>query len=121
MSAPDVVVIGGGIVGTAAAAFLAGEGARVTLYDSEGLASGASGVNSGVVQYPLDPALVPLYLETVELYPDLSAAEAGFRLPPEPAGLLFISRHRDVVLQRANTLAVSYPVLRPEILEGAAL
>jgi hypothetical protein len=81
VSAPDVIVIGGGIVGTAAAVFLARAGARVTLYDREGLASGASGANSGVVQHPLDPVLVPLHLETVDLYRDLSAAEAGFGLP----------------------------------------
>jgi glycine/D-amino acid oxidase-like deaminating enzyme len=113
-SAPDVVIIGGGIVGTAAAAFLARAGARVTLHDGEGLASGASGANSGAVQYPLDPVLVPLYLETVELYRDLTAADAGFRL-------LFVSRHGDVVRDRARALALSDPVLRPEVLEGSAL
>lgn len=121
MSAPDVIVIGGGIVGTAAAAFLARAGARVTIYDREGLASGASGANSGVVQHPFDPVLVPLHLETVDLYRDLSAAEAGFRLPSEPAGLLFVSRQWDVVRRLASALVVSDPVLRPEILEGSDL
>lgn len=43
MSAPDVIVIGAGIVGTATVAFLAEGGARVTLYERAGLASGASG------------------------------------------------------------------------------
>ena len=117
----DVAIIGGGIVGTASAAFLARAGARVTLYDREGLASGASGANSGVVQYPLDPVLVPLHLETVELYRELTAADAGFRLPAEPAGLLFVSRHGDVIRRRASALAVSDPVLQPEVLEGSAL
>ena len=121
MSTPDVVIVGGGIVGTAAATFLARGGARVTIYDREGLASGASGANSGVVQYPIDPALVPLHLETVELYRELSAADAGFRLPFEPAGLLFVSRQGDVVRRLAKELAVSDPVLRPEILGGASL
>ena len=50
--APDVVVVGGGIVGTSAAAFLAGEGARVTLIEAREIAAGASGRNSGVVQHP---------------------------------------------------------------------
>ncbi len=121
MSTPDVVIIGGGIVGTAAATFLAREGARVTIYDRDGLASGASGANSGVVQYPIDPALVPLHVETVELYRELSAADAGFHLPLEPAGLLFVSRNGDVVRRRATDLAVTDPVLRPEVLEGTAL
>ena len=65
---PDVAVIGGGIVGTATAAFLAEGGARVTLYEREALAAGASGRNSGVVQHPFDSALVPLYEETVQIY-----------------------------------------------------
>ena len=56
----DVVVIGGGIVGTAAAAFLADAGATVTLVEREGLASGASGANSGIVQHPFDPVLAAL-------------------------------------------------------------
>src|SRR3972149_2446512 len=85
MSTPDVVIVGGGIVGAAAATFLARGGARVTIYDRDGLASGASGANSGVVQYPIDPALVPLHLETVALYRELSAADAGVRRPLAPA------------------------------------
>ncbi len=121
MSTPHVVIIGGGIVGTAAAVFLADGGARVTIFDRDGLASGASGANSGVVQYPIDPALVPLFLETVTLYRDLSAADAGFQLPPEPSGLLFVSRDGDVVRRRALELAVSEPVLKPEVVEGPAL
>ena len=62
MSAPDVIVIviGAGIVATAAAAFLAAGGAHVTLYERAGLASGASGANSGVVEHPFDPAHVAL-------------------------------------------------------------
>ncbi len=121
MSTPHVVIIGGGIVGTAAAALLAQGGARVTIYDRDGLASGASGANSGVVQYPIDPALVPLFLETVVLYRDLSAADAGFQLPLEPAGLLFVSRDGDIVRRRAAALAITDPVLRPEVVEGAVL
>src|SRR3989304_1477471 len=97
MSTPDVVIVGGGIVGTAAATFLGRGGARLTLFGRDGLASGASGANSGVVQYPIDPALVPLHLETVELYRELSAAGAGVPAPLHPAGLLFLSRQGDVV------------------------
>ena len=60
----DVVVVGGGIVGVAAAAFLAEAGATVTLVERDGLASGASGANSGIVQHPFDPVLAALYRET---------------------------------------------------------
>ena len=43
--APDVGIIGAGIVGTALAAELAGRGARVTLYEARTVAAGASGRN----------------------------------------------------------------------------
>ena len=44
MSAPaDVAIIGGGIVGCAAAAFLAEAGVRVELYEGEEVAAAASG------------------------------------------------------------------------------
>ncbi len=119
--APDVAVVGGGIVGAAAAAFLAADGVRVTLYEREGLAAGASGANSGVVQRPFDPALVPLYARTVELYRELGDADAGFRLPDRAAGLLLVT-HREAAVRRiAASLAESFPDLRPEVLVGAAL
>ena len=65
---PDVVVVGGGIVGTAAAAALAEAGAVVTLVERAGIGAGASGRNSGVVQHPFDRALRDLHLESVAEY-----------------------------------------------------
>ena len=109
----DVVVIGGGIVGTAAAAFLAAAGASVTLVEGEGLASGASGANSGVVQHPFDPVLAGLYRETVALYRELSAADLGFRLPDEPAGLLYLSADETAVRDVDRSLAESLSGARP--------
>lgn len=113
----DVIVIGGGIVGAAAAAFLAEAGARVTLFDRDGLASGASGANSGVIQQPMDPVMTSLYRETVALYRGLSQMDAGFRLPDEPAGMLFVEHERAA----ADQMAASFPDLTPEILVGRAL
>ena len=117
----DVVVIGGGIVGTAAAAFLAAAGARVTLVEGEGLASGASGANSGVVQHPFDPVLAALYRETIALYRDLSAADLGFRLPDEPAGLLYLSDDEAAVRHVDRSLAEAFPELDRSVVSGAAL
>lgn len=118
---PDVAVVGGGIVGTAAAALLAAEGARVTLYEREGLAAGASGRNSGVVQRPFDPGLVELFEETVALYRRLEAEEVGFRLPTEPAGLLLLSRQAPLIQRLAASLGAAFPELAPEVVEGGAL
>ena len=74
----DVAVIGGGIAGCATAAFLAEAGAAVTLYERETIAAGASGRNSGILQHPLDAALVALYEESLALYATLGH---GFELP----------------------------------------
>lgn len=112
--APDVAVVGGGIVGTAAAAFLAEAGARVTLYERTAIAAGASGRNSGVVQHPFDPVLVDLHVETVELYRGLE----GFDLPAEPAGLLLVGFDMAVVARLAASLGVKHPALGARVLDG---
>jgi glycine/D-amino acid oxidase-like deaminating enzyme len=120
-SAADVIVVGGGIVGTAAAAFLAGDGARAVLVEREGLASGASGANSGVVQHPFDPALDALYQETIALYRELSSLGAGFELPGDPAGMLLLSPDEAVARRQQTSIAALSPTLRTEVLGGAAL
>jgi glycine/D-amino acid oxidase-like deaminating enzyme len=119
--ASDVVVIGGGIVGAAAAAFLAEAGARVTLVEREGLASGASGANSGVVQHPFDAVLAGLYHETVALYRELSAADAGFRMPDEPAGLLYLSFDETAVRGVGSALRAAFPELEVVVVTGMVL
>jgi D-amino-acid dehydrogenase len=79
-----VQIVGAGIVGCSAAAFLAEAGARVTVHDRAGVAAGASGRNSGVIQHPYDPALVPLYEASIALHREV------LDLPPEPAGILLL-------------------------------
>jgi glycine oxidase len=103
----DVAVIGGGIVGCALAAFLAEAGASVVLYEREQIAAGASGRNSGVLQHPFDEALVGLYEESLRHYGELE----GFALPPEPSGLLVVSREPQT--------AERFPELRPQLLQDA--
>ena len=87
----DVAIIGGGIVGTAAAALLAERGCRVTLVERDFMGAGASGRNLGVVQHPFDPILEPLYHETVAIYVEMSRTSGAFAFPPEPTGLLMVS------------------------------
>jgi glycine/D-amino acid oxidase-like deaminating enzyme len=119
--APDVVVVGGGIAGTATAAFLAGAGAHVLLLEREGLASGASGANSGVVQHPFDPVLAALYRETVVLYRDLAAGSRAFAFPASPVGLLSLSESEATVRREAERIRAPYPELGVEVLGGRAL
>jgi D-amino-acid dehydrogenase len=120
-SSPDVVVVGGGIVGTAAAAFLAEAGASVVLIDGEGLASGASGANSGVVQHPFDPVLAALYHETLSHYRRLEAAAVGFRMPDAPSGMLFVSHEEAATRRVASELAGPFPAIATDVVGGADL
>jgi glycine/D-amino acid oxidase-like deaminating enzyme len=114
MSSPDVAIIGAGIVGCAAAAFLAEAGANVLLVEREAIAAGASGRNSGIVQHPMEPALTPLFTESVGHYRDLAAH--GFQLPAEPNGLLMLAEDETELAPDLAALRGGYPELAPEAL-----
>ncbi len=81
MSAPDVVVVGGGVVGCAVAYALAREGVAVTLLERDALASQASGAAAGMLA-PLaeaesDGPFLALGLRSLALFPDLVAELAA--------------------------------------------
>ena len=120
-ASPDVIVVGGGIVGTSAAAFLAGAGARVLLVERDALASAASGANSGVVQHPFDPVLARLYRESLVRYRELAASTNAFTIGDEPAGMLYASPDEAAARRQAAMIAGPFPELRPEVLGGDAL
>ena len=113
MSAPsDVAIIGGGIVGCAAAAFLAEAGVRVDLYEGEEVAAAASGRNSGSVQHPFDPVLRDQHVETLKHYRELE----DFELPDEPSGVLMLARERGVLEPSVTEVERDYPELAPALL-----
>ncbi len=121
-SSPEIAVIGGGIVGTATAAFLAEAGVRVRLYERTAIAAGASGRNSGVVQHPFDAVLADLYRRTLSAYVRLTEMTAGtFALSPEPAGLLFIGHETAPARAAEQAWSSTWPATQPEVLEGRAL
>ena len=113
---PDVVVVGGGIVGSSAAAFLAAAGARVLVVEREGLASAASGANSGVVQHPFDPVLAGLYRESLAHYRELAATSNAFRIGATPAGMLYVTPHEAAARRQAELIAGPFPELPVEVL-----
>ena len=113
----EVAVIGGGITGCAAAALLAEAGASVTLYEREEIAAGASGRNSGFLQHPMDPLLVPLYEASLELYEELGH---GFALPGRADRAAWSAPTRALAADCAPPRPRSRSS-RPEWLEGAAL
>jgi glycine/D-amino acid oxidase-like deaminating enzyme len=121
---PDVAVVGGGIVGTASAAFLAASGASVTLFEQTELAAGASGRNSGVIQQPFDAVLAGLYRQSLELYRELAAELPGsFRLDARPAGLLYVGPAAAESAARglAGAWTAAYPDTGAELVAGSAL
>lgn len=115
---PDVIVIGGGVVGVAAAAHIAASGRSTRLLERATLGAGASGRNSGVVQHPFDPVLEALYRESVARYRALAdlVPDEGFDLPAAPAGMLMASLEPEAARRLAEGLAVSHPSLGPTYL-----
>ena len=91
---PDVVVIGGGVVGTMAAWQLAEAGAEVALLERGALASGATSRSQGLVLPPDHAELVPVWQESIALYARLHDAGAEFCFDREtPIGTLLLARH----------------------------
>jgi len=111
--APDVAIIGGGIVGCALAALLAEGGASVRLYERDEIAAGASGRNSGLLQHPMDEVLVDVFRASHELYAGLGH---GFELPGEPVGVLVVGEDAGALEPVRAEVAARFPDLRPEAL-----
>jgi glycine/D-amino acid oxidase-like deaminating enzyme len=118
----DVAIVGGGIVGTATAAFLAAAGARVSLYERTEIAAGASGRNSGVIQQPHDPVLAALYRESLAAHRALDVTSGGaLALDAEPVGLLQVGHDLAVAEAIAAAWRETDPSTRPEVLGGDEL
>ena len=79
----DVVVIGGGIIGTSTALFLAQKGVRVVLCEKGHIAGEQSSRNWGWCRkMARDPRELPLIIESLRLWQGMNAlveAETGFR------------------------------------------
>ena len=89
----DVVVVGGGVVGCAAAYYLAGEGLSVTIVERDSVASHASGFAYGgltpVMGIYIDDPLVALsayadelHTELAESLPELTGVDTEYRAKP---------------------------------------
>ena len=118
----DVAVVGGGIIGCAAAAIMADRGATVVLVEGSAIAAGASGRNLGAIQHPFDPVLAPLYHESLSRYRALGAmTDSGFGLGPRPAGLLLLNADADASVRQHRRLRAEWPDLEPELLDRDAV
>jgi sarcosine oxidase subunit beta len=101
----DVVIIGGGISGTAAAYELARHGARVVLLEQGDLASMASGWTlAGVRQSGRHPAELPLAMAAVERWAGLSD-ELGTDVEYRREGNLRLARNSEQVAEIEQVVA----------------
>jgi len=114
----EIVVIGGGIIGCAAAAILADRGARVTLVEARAIGAGASGRNLGAIQHPFDPILAPLFHESLTRYRALANGTGEFEMGAEPAGLLLLNHDADAAAAQARRQQDAVPELMPRLLSA---
>lgn len=116
-SSADVVVIGGGIIGCAAAAIMADRGADVVLVERTAIGAGASGRNLGAVQHPFDPVMADLYRESLTRYRALAdVTDTDFAISASPAGLLLLNPDADAAAVQARRMADAFPELVPELI-----
>jgi glycine/D-amino acid oxidase-like deaminating enzyme len=115
---PDVVVVGGGIVGIAVAASCARRGLRVTLCEAAGLAQAASGRNQGLVIGPHTATMEPIARRTLALLLDLhERSGAAFAFDRDPHGCLMLSDEGGEELSGAELRAVE-PLLAPSVVRA---
>jgi glycine/D-amino acid oxidase-like deaminating enzyme len=117
----DVVVVGGGVIGSACAYALSARGVRVVLVERSELAAGASGRNHGLLLELPDPSLSAIGKRSAALYEELSAvAPIDIRLDREPIGFLIVAGHDDWEREagRVEAEAVVAAGVRVEHLDG---
>jgi glycine/D-amino acid oxidase-like deaminating enzyme len=112
---PDIVVIGGGIVGIAVAAACARRGLGVTLCEGAGLAQAASGRNQGLVIGPHAPEVATIARRTLELLLDLHERSGrAFAFDRDPYGCLMLGGEDGDLLTPAE-LRAAEPLLASHV------
>ena len=103
---PDVVIVGGGIIGAACAHELASRGASVTLLERDHLAAHASGRNQGLWLLPDDDVNVPMARASLEVYRTIAAeAPIDVRLDDRPVGSVLAASNASEVRLAEDAVA----------------
>ena len=104
-----VVVIGGGIIGTCTAFFLARKGVPVVLCEKGHIAGEQSSRNWGWCRkMGRDPREIPLAIEALRLWPEMNAlteAETGFR----QCGIVYLCKTPEDAAKREAWLEEARP------------
>jgi D-hydroxyproline dehydrogenase subunit beta len=118
---PDVVVVGGGIIGTSCSYELARRGASVTLFERDEIAAGASGRNLGYLDTSKDPVLAPLARRTLDRYREItSESPVPFFMDRQAIGTLAVTLDQDQVedlrgwAEAAETVGVRVTRVEPD-------
>ncbi len=117
----DVVVIGAGIIGCAAAYFLAADGHRVVVVERDEVASGTASVSGGwvIIHDKETPEEVARARESRALYERLSA-DAGVALH-RTGGMILASTSDEMARLRHQAGVAASGGARVEVLDGPAL
>ena len=121
----DVIIVGGGVIGTACAYFLARRGARVLVLERSHLGAGASGTTAAIVSIGGSSAtpkpLQPLNAESFNL---ILEAEKEFERPLEiiKGGVLYVALNdADAIELRAFEKEIQIMGIDCQLLEGPPL
>jgi D-hydroxyproline dehydrogenase subunit beta len=114
---PDVVVVGGGVIGVATAWALARAGVRVELLERDGLAAHASGRNQGLVIGPHPVEMAAIAARGLQLYGELhERCDGGFFFDRRPHGCLMVGGNEVGAGRLADAeLAGVEPLLGPTV------
>jgi D-hydroxyproline dehydrogenase subunit beta len=120
---PDVVVIGGGIIGANCASELARRGAEVTLIERDELAAHASGRNQGLWVLPDDEATVAMAELSLARYLEVAAeAPLDVQLDTVPFGQVTVARDDAELRTAEEAVAIAEEAgTRVDPLDAAAL
>ena len=106
-SSVDVVIIGGGIIGCAAAYFLAKRGVSVALFEKGRIAGEQSGRNWGWVrQQGRSPLELPLMMRSLRLWQEL-AVELGEDVGFRQSGSLYLAENPEHLAELEQWLSVA--------------